>query len=456
MYLATYAVEGATWLQAAARLFFPDPRRSQSDSRWWQQYRSLVRSLRSVPDSAAALRVRLHSRLEAGLFIVAPATVETELRRAIASFTRLDVVADGELRFARDRREHDQLLAFPSLQCRVSLPPLILGQAWFAFDFRVQPFLHEILAEASAQQRSISYHVNAEPWRANADSCRSAARNALAISMVPGIPDALSRLSNDLADKLRRATYVCEEWVGCDGFESGQWLQDTLERRFRDAYGRYVKPEFSLSESDAEQFSLVATRHRMFAEPLRIDELCGEAITDEEHLDLLSWRPAPTFADLLAPAAGTAEHPEPTRAVDYSGMPEPYGGEDGFTFVSYKREDLERIKPLLRQLGAKGHRVWYDKGIPGGAEWDATIEERVQRCELLLVFISQAAVRSKYVRREVKYADTLGKSVVGVKLESGIDLSDGMAMLLNQYQMISPASPLADEIERALRLARAS
>src|SRR5215208_5627194 len=110
MYLATYTVEGSSWRQAAAALFFPTPHRSQGANEWWQAYRSLVYALQSVPDSAAALRVHLAKRLEAALFVVARAADEDKLRRAIASFTRLDVVGDGEVRFARDRNEHDRLL----------------------------------------------------------------------------------------------------------------------------------------------------------------------------------------------------------------------------------------------------------------------------------------------------------------------------------------------------------
>ena len=108
---------------------------------------------------------------------------------------------------------------------------------------------------------------------------------------------------------------------------------------------------------------------------------------------------------------------------------------EGFLFVCYKREDMSRIKPILLSLRAWGCEVWYDKGIPGGAEWDAAIEERIKNCKLFLLFLSEASVDSKYVRREVRFADVCDKPIIGVKLER-VTLAHGLYMLLQQYQML--------------------
>jgi amino acid transporter len=51
---------------------------------------------------------------------------------------------------------------------------------------------------------------------------------------------------------------------------------------------------------------------------------------------------------------------------------------EGFLFVCYKREDMSRIKPILLSLCGWKCEVWYDKGIPGGAEWDAAVRRPVQ------------------------------------------------------------------------------
>ena len=71
------------------------------------------------------------------------------------------------------------------------------------------------------------------------------------------------------------------------------------------------------------------------------------------------------------------------------------------------------------------------------------------------MFVSHAAVRSKYVRREVKFADVLNKPIIPVRLEPDVELRDGMDMLLNQYQTVNAfASSEGHEVDRALRLAR--
>jgi hypothetical protein len=133
---------------------------------------------------------------------------------------------------------------------------------------------------------------------------------------------------------------------------------------------------------------------------------------------------------------------------------QPYDGPESFIFVSYKREDFARISPVLARIRAASHRVWYDKGIPGGAEWDALIEQKLKGCSMLLYFVSRGSVASKYCRREVKYVDQLGKPILSVKLEP-VELAHGLEMLLTQYQMVDAANQdFSDEIERSLKYLR--
>lgn len=70
-----------------------------------------------------------------------------------------------------------------------------------------------------------------------------------------------------------------------------------------------------------------------------------------------------------------------------------------------------------------------------GAEWDAIIEDHLDRSAFVLLFTSAAAIESKYVRREVKFADALDKPVLSVLLEDA-PLGDGMGMLLTRYQIL--------------------
>ena len=93
--------------------------------------------------------------------------------------------------------------------------------------------------------------------------------------------------------------------------------------------------------------------------------------------------------------------------------------------------------------------MWYDRGIPGGAEWDSMIEERIQSCIGIVLFLTEAAVESKFVRREVKFADAIDKRIVTLRLDT-VELKHGLHMLLTQYQMLAPERVTASEISLAL------
>ena len=122
--------------------------------------------------------------------------------------------------------------------------------------------------------------------------------------------------------------------------------------------------------------------------------------------------------------------------------------------MSYKRDDIDRVLPVIERVRGWGYRIWYDRGIPGGAEWDSLIEERLKSCALLLFFVSRGSVESKYCRREVKYTDQLNKPILSVRLEPA-ELGHGLGMLLTQYQMVDVgAGDFSGEIERALKYLR--
>ena len=149
--------------------------------------------------------------------------------------------------------------------------------------------------------------------------------------------------------------------------------------------------------------------------------------------------------ELEAQAAGAGD---PLR--DRGGPPPPYEGRGEYAFVSYKHADLPRIAPHLHRLSEWGYKPWYDRGIPGGAEWDALIEEKLKGCRVLVVFMSQAAADSKWVQREIKFADREGKPIVTVLLGDPV-LHSGLDLTLSQYQKIDAGAPdFEQELRRAM------
>ena len=97
---------------------------------------------------------------------------------------------------------------------------------------------------------------------------------------------------------------------------------------------------------------------------------------------------------------------------------------------------MPRIAPYLTYLKDKGINYWYDKAIPGGVEWATLIEQKISDCKFMLVFLSQGAIDSKWVRREVKYADAKNKQIISVTA-GDVKLRHGLDLTLNQYQIIS-------------------
>ena len=152
--------------------------------------------------------------------------------------------------------------------------------------------------------------------------------------------------------------------------------------------------------------------------------------------------------------SGLLKDIEELERPDQLEPPAPYDGKENFVFVSYKREEMPRVAPFLHRMVEWGYNVWYDRGIPGGAEWDAMIEDRVTRCILLVTFISPKSVDSKWVRREIKFADSLNKPILAIRLET-TELKEGLGLVLNQYQMIDATNAdFSEELKRALEYVR--
>jgi len=116
-----------------------------------------------------------------------------------------------------------------------------------------------------------------------------------------------------------------------------------------------------------------------------------------------------------------------------------YEGHEPYIFVSYSHKDASQVLPCLEALCANGYRVWYDSGIEAGTEWPAYIEDHLNRCARVVVFMSESAVESVNCRNEINLALKKGKDVLVVYLEStelrfGMDLQLGSSQSLFAYR----------------------
>ncbi len=96
----------------------------------------------------------------------------------------------------------------------------------------------------------------------------------------------------------------------------------------------------------------------------------------------------------------------------------PYGHYTGIhmtgkIFISYARNDVNFAQKLNTNLERKGILTWIDQlGIRSGEDWPERIAIAIEECHAMLVVLSPDSVASKWVQRELAYADQHGKRVL--------------------------------------------
>ena len=79
-------------------------------------------------------------------------------------------------------------------------------------------------------------------------------------------------------------------------------------------------------------------------------------------------------------------------------------------FVSYTREDRQRVAPLVESLRASGLSVWWDADIPGGATWREEIRRHLDVAKCVIVVWSERSVSpaGEFVQDEAQRAKQRG------------------------------------------------
>jgi hypothetical protein len=85
-------------------------------------------------------------------------------------------------------------------------------------------------------------------------------------------------------------------------------------------------------------------------------------------------------------------------------------------FISYAREDSDLVGRIANQLAVEGVRAWYDtSGLTGGDDWVKRIADEIEKCDAVLLVASSTALASRWVRRELEFADKHGKAIIPVE-----------------------------------------
>ena len=68
--------------------------------------------------------------------------------------------------------------------------------------------------------------------------------------------------------------------------------------------------------------------------------------------------------------------------------------------MSYASEDRERVFTFVRALSDCGWSVWWDRHMIAGESFEATIDHEIRQAACVMVFWSDAALGSQWVRNE--------------------------------------------------------
>gem|GEM_PF-1574578 len=69
-------------------------------------------------------------------------------------------------------------------------------------------------------------------------------------------------------------------------------------------------------------------------------------------------------------------------------------------FISYAREDRDRVKPLVRLLEDQGYSVWWDHELVPGASYEKVIDEAISAARCVVVVWSRESADSEWVQAE--------------------------------------------------------
>ncbi|WP_347140451.1 toll/interleukin-1 receptor domain-containing protein [Paracoccus sp. SSK6] len=464
MYLARYeAVEGGSIVQGVVRVV-GEPVGDTMVSLWREQVRGLAAMGNALTPTGMSLRLSIHpdQPTERVLAVACPSEREVALTRWLAAFTRLERSGTARvetLRAAESHRLNEILIGkLPPRHARIADPgPLLAaGETWLTTPWRLRERLNDLARQALLAGHALNYVVHFATVDLDPETLRTARRNLLRLERVPGMPSGLLADQRARVDHFSRSCLTVDEYLAvADTVGAWEWLTEVVRGIWKPSASELrwsILPEIRTTNPDEEEALVTGMPVELLFGPETSPapaQKIGRCAEPEAFCDLLGWiSPDPQPAKLEVLDVQDA-HTKPLRPAEA----EPYFGSASYAFVSYSRCDAERIAPILDQLASHGVRVWYDSGIPGGVEWDAYIEERLEHCSVLLLFLSKAAAASRYVSREVKYADARGKILVPILLESA-DPPQGLRWILGPIQMIDAREPdLVLQMEQAIRCA---
>jgi TIR domain/Interferon-induced transmembrane protein len=86
-------------------------------------------------------------------------------------------------------------------------------------------------------------------------------------------------------------------------------------------------------------------------------------------------------------------------------------------FVSYARPDRVKAESVSQRLRQAGNYAWLDSELTGGQAWWDEVLQQLRMCDVTVVLISWAALRSQACIQQRRYAASLGKTIIPLTVE---------------------------------------
>jgi hypothetical protein len=404
---------------------------------WWTLFAARALAAPGLDPTSFAYRLSVTAAGDITLLLAATASEGNEpvLRRFMGGFAWLE----GEAATSVDYPESAEVFlrrakALPAWRQHVIAPPIRTTQGpWLARGDRLTPCLAALAQEAVALGHAFSYQVNLAPFQRSADQLRRIGRNVIALEDVPGLRPALLSEQRRLFEQARRATLIVEEFVATDDTpEAKHWLSAALTRLMGPiaAERGLSPPSFPPVSPEEESIALMLHGAVLNGEDWTADDLiCAQTADEAFWAATVRLRP-PQGRKTPPPSATRPEPMEPPPGGKPPVQPVP-----PHFFLSYRRSDFPAIRPVLTMMVQRNIPVWYDGGIEVGTAWIEVLERKIDEATAVLAMMSPDFLASRYCRREIMYADTIGKPILPIVLVPG-ELGHGLRFILHATQML--------------------
>jgi hypothetical protein len=124
-------------------------------------------------------------------------------------------------------------------------------------------------------------------------------------------------------------------------------------------------------------------------------------------------------------------------------------GVDGYVFISYRHgDDVAYVERLTEFLVDAAVPVWHDHDVVTGDRWEQVIKTRIEGCSAFIVVMTSGADESDWVKREINYAERLGRPILPLLLEGNgfFRLSNYQAEDVRRGQL--PTQPFVNRLKQ--------